>query len=40
MSGATADNQYEGGYQEGHRGLSQVDFIPAGKHRFDVACGK
>ena len=37
--GATAANQYEGAYQEGKRGLSNVDFIPAGKNRFPVASG-
>lgn len=29
--GATAANQCEGGYQEGNRGLANVDVIPAGK---------
>ena len=37
--GAIAANQYEGAYLEGGRGLSNVDFIPAGKNRFSVACG-
>lgn len=38
--GATAANQCEGGYLEGGRGLANVDVIPAGPDRFDVACGK
>lgn len=38
--GATAANQYEESYLEGKRGLSNVDFIPAGKNRFAVASGK
>ena len=37
--GATAANQYEGAYQEGNRGLSNVDFIPYGELRFAVASG-
>lgn len=37
--GATATNQYEGAYQEGNRGLSNVDFIPYGELRFAVASG-
>lgn len=32
--GAIAANQYEGAYLEGGRGLSNVDFIPAGKIVF------
>ncbi len=38
--GATAANQYEGGYQAGGRGLANVDLIPAGTKRFDVASGR
>ena len=30
--GATAANQYEGGYLEGHRGLATSDFISDGSH--------
>ena len=37
--GATAANQCEGAYQEGGRGLSNVDFIPSGDQRFAVASG-
>ena len=38
--GATAANQCEGAYQEGGRGLANVDVCPAGKDRFLVALGK
>ena len=38
--GATAANQIEGGYQEGNRGLANVDEIPAGKDRMDICLGK
>ncbi|MCR1869628.1 6-phospho-beta-glucosidase [Longicatena caecimuris] len=38
--GATAANQCEGGYQEGGRGLANVDFIPSGEQRFAVASGQ
>lgn len=38
--GATAANQCEGGYSEGGRGLANVDVVPAGKDRFQVALGK
>lgn len=38
--GATAANQYEGGYLERNRGLSNVDFIPSKVNRFSVACGE
>ncbi|MEG2329086.1 6-phospho-beta-glucosidase [Anaerorhabdus sp.] len=38
--GATAANQVEGAYQEGHRGLSNIDVIPSGEQRFLVASGK
>ena len=37
--GATAANQCEGGWQEGGRGLANVDVIPFGKDRFPVALG-
>ncbi|WP_356918514.1 family 1 glycosylhydrolase, partial [uncultured Dubosiella sp.] len=35
--GATAANQCEGAYREGGRGLSNIDFLPAGEHRRAVA---
>lgn len=38
--GATAANQCEGGYNEGGRGLANVDVIPHGKDRFAVMAGK
>jgi len=38
--GATAANQCEGGFAEGGRGLSNADFVPAGKMRWDAASGK
>ncbi|RGC51761.1 6-phospho-beta-glucosidase [Absiella sp. AM29-15] len=38
--GATAANQCEGGYLEGNRGLSNVDFIPSKENRFAVASGQ
>ncbi|WP_055665122.1 6-phospho-beta-glucosidase [Desnuesiella massiliensis] len=38
--GATAANQCEGAYLEGHKGLSTVDVIPAGKDRFPVMKGE
>lgn len=38
--GATAANQCEGGWQEGGRGLANVDVIPYGPDRFPVALGK
>ena len=38
--GATAANQFEGGYKEDGRGISNVDVVPAGKDRFPVAMGK
>ncbi len=37
--GATAANQCEGGYQEGGRGLANVDLIPAGPDRRAVMQG-
>lgn len=38
--GATAANQCEGGYQEGGRGMANVDVVPQGKDRFPVMAGK
>ena len=38
--GATAANQCEGGYNEGGRGLANVDVIPHGKNRWAVVVGK
>lgn len=38
--GALAANQCEGAYQEGGKGLSTVDMIPAGKNRFKTMLGK
>lgn len=38
--GATAANQCEGGYQEGGRGLSNVDIIPMGEDRRAISAGK
>lgn len=38
--GATAANQCEGGYDEGGRGLANVDVVPIGKDRFPVITGK
>ena len=38
--GATAANQCEGGYNEGGRGLANVDVIPHGEDRFPVMAGK
>ncbi|MGX7274418.1 family 1 glycosylhydrolase, partial [Enterococcus haemoperoxidus] len=32
--GATAANQCEGGYNEGGRGLANVDLAPVGPDRF------
>ncbi len=37
--GATAANQCEGGYNEGGRGLANVDVIPHGEDRFKVGSG-
>lgn len=37
--GATAANQFEGAYNEGGRGLANVDLIPHGKDRYPVAQG-
>ena len=38
--GATAANQYEGGFEACGRGLSNLDMIPSKEHRFEVASGK
>ncbi len=38
--GATAANQCEGAYNEGGRGLANVDLIPVGEDRKDVVIGK
>ncbi len=38
--GATAANQSEGGYNEGNRGVANVDVIPHGKDRGPVSHGK
>ncbi|MFC4697208.1 6-phospho-beta-glucosidase [Enterococcus aquimarinus] len=38
--GATAANQCEGGYQEGGRGLANVDVIPTGSERRAIITGK
>lgn len=38
--GATAANQCEGGYDQGGRGLSNMDFVPRGEDRFWVICGE
>ena len=38
--GATAANQCEGGYDEGGRGLANVDVVPIGEDRFPVITGK
>lgn len=37
---ATAANQCEGAYDEGGRGLANVDLCPIGKNRFDVITGQ
>ncbi|MCP1101200.1 6-phospho-beta-glucosidase [Aequitasia blattaphilus] len=37
--GATAANQCEGGYQEGGRGLANVDLMPTGEDRWKIATG-
>ena len=37
--GATSANQYEGAYLEDGKGLSNVDLIPSGSQRLDVARG-
>ncbi|MGY3703598.1 6-phospho-beta-glucosidase [Vagococcus martis] len=38
--GATAANQYEGGYNQGGKGPALVDVLPSGKDRYDVMSGK
>lgn len=38
--GATAANQCEGGYNEGGRGLANVDVVPIGKDRFPIVAGE
>ena len=38
--GATAANQYEGGYNEGGRGLANVDVVPHGKDRYPIISGQ
>lgn len=38
--GATAANQCEGGYNEGGRGLANVDVVPIGKDRFPIISGQ
>lgn len=38
--GATAANQYEGGYNKGGRGLANVDVVPHGKDRYPIISGK
>lgn len=38
--GATAANQYEGGYNEGGRGLANVDVVPHGKDRYPIITGQ
>jgi len=38
--GATAANQCEGGYNEGGRGLANVDVVPIGEDRLAIISGK
>lgn len=38
--GATAANQYEGGYNEDGRGLANVDVVPHGEDRYPIITGK
>lgn len=38
--GATAANQFEGAYNEGGRGLANVDVVPIGPDRFPIITGK
>lgn len=38
--GATAANQLEGGYNEGGRGLANVDVVPHGEDRFPIITGQ
>lgn len=35
--GASAANQYEGGYDQGNRGESIIDYMPGGKARMQLA---
>lgn len=37
--GATAANQFEGGWQEGGKGLGLIDVVPYGQDRMPVAKG-
>lgn len=37
--GATAANQYEGGWDQGGRGLANVDLAPHGSHREAIILG-
>lgn len=38
--GATAANQCEGGYNEGGRGLANVDVVPHGRDRYPIISGQ
>lgn len=38
--GATAANQFEGAYNEGGRGLANVDVVPIGEDRLPIITGK
>lgn len=38
--GATAANQFEGGYDQDGRGVANVDVIPKGEKRKDISAGK
>ena len=38
--GATAANQYEGGYDEDGRGLANVDVVPHGEDRYPIITGQ
>ena len=38
--GATAANQWEGGYAEGGRGLANTDYVPMGKNRLAIIKGE
>lgn len=38
--GATAANQWEGGYAEGGRGLANTDIVPMGKNRLAIIKGE
>ncbi|EEQ25572.1 6-phospho-beta-glucosidase [Lactobacillus gasseri] len=39
LGGATAANQYEGGFSQDNKGLSNVDLIPNGEKRLPIAKG-